>query len=138
MPQTIAVYELPTEGIRDVLGFTTQIITYKGVEAGFTASSPLNALVMPKNLIVEVQSLQLDSMDGGLGKRRNILAVIPNLNIQNNNNLIYETNNPIMLEINNQFDLNLRSLRVRILTRSDENDQLINVADQIELTMVLS
>ena len=86
---------------------------------------------------IEIQDLYLDTMDAGLGKRRNILAIIPQL-FQRENNLIYEcTSTPIMLDLFNAYEMNLRSLRIRILTRSDENDVLIDISDQIELTLLL-
>ena len=124
-------------GIQNTMGFTSPILRFKGTETTFTATSSINELVIPKNLIVEIQDLYLDTMDAGLGKRRNILAIIPQL-FQRENNLIYEcTSTPIMLDLFNAYEMNLRSLRIRILTRSDENDILIDISDQIELTLLL-
>jgi hypothetical protein len=124
-------------GLREVMGFASGSIKYKGEYTTFKASSSVNELVLPKNLIVELQDLYLDTMDAGLGKRRNILAIIPQLTVRENN-LIYEcTSTPIMLDLFNAMEINLRSLRIRILTRSAENDVLIDISDQIELTLLL-
>ena len=75
-------------------------------------------------------------MDGGLSKRRNIVAILPQLTVRENN-LIYESTMPVMLDINNAYEINLRSIRVKILTHTSEQDLLIDVSDQIELTFLL-
>ena len=126
-----------TSDIDSILGFNGKIYSFMGASNTWTSSYFLNELILPKNLLVELQNIPLNTMDGGLGKRRNIVAIIPQMNV-NEDFLIYECqSNPIMLDINNAFDINLRSLRVRILQRSDENDLLIDLYDRIELTILL-
>jgi hypothetical protein len=126
-----------TTALKNTLGFTSSILSFTGEENTFKASSSINELVIPKNVLVEIQDLFLDTMDAGLGVQRNLLAVIPQLNLRENN-LIYEaTSTPIMLDLNNAYQMNLRSLHVRLLTRSDENDLLIDISEQCELTLLL-
>ena len=134
---TIFTLTFTNIGLREVMGFASGSIKYKGDSTIFKASSSVNELVLPKNLIVELQDLYLDTMYAGLGKRRNILAIIPQLTVRENN-LIYEcTSTPIMLDLFNAMEINLRSLRIRILTRSAENDVLIDISYQIELSLLL-
>ena len=135
--QSIFTFNFSKLGLKLLMGFTSNTLRGKGIELKFTGTSAINSLVIPKNLIVEIQDLYLDTFDSSLGKRRNILAIIPHL-VQRDNNLIYEcSSTPIMLDLFNAYEMNLRSLRVRILTRSDENDVLIDISDQIELTLLL-
>ncbi len=125
-----------TQALASVLGFTILSFSDASTPQAYLASSAVNVLTSPKNLIVEIQSLPLESFDSVEKKRRNIVAIVPQLT-ERNNSLIYEANVPIFLDLNNNFDINLRSIRVKVLTRSSEGDVLIAVSDSIELTLLI-
>lgn len=71
------------------------------------------------SFVVELLDLKLDSYDSQKGTRRNILAVIPSaeINEQSSAGIVYEANNLIWINLNNYEKLNLRNMRLRVLQR---------------------
>jgi hypothetical protein len=120
------------------LGFYLGQLSYQGVETKFDGGTAIGELIFPQTIICELVSIPLTSYDGLIGSKRNILSIMQNMRL-NNEKLLYHTENPIFLDLNTATDLNLRSLRVKFLNRSDteEDDDLIDVKDRIELTLLI-
>lgn len=123
-------------GLREILGYETDTLAYKGISKTFVSPNPYNMLTIPSTLVIEIPTIKLNSYDGLLGTRRNILAVLPNQQVVNEERLLYSVQNPIMLDIDNQFDINLRSIRARI-SNGDDDGSLLEVFDRIELTLLI-
>ena len=125
----------PQEEFRNILGFEVDQLRYQGLSTMFLAPNQYNALSIPSTLLIELPSVKLNSYDGLIGNRRNILAILPN-DVATSERLLYTNQNPVMLDIDNQFDINLRSIRARIVN-GDDDGSLLDVFDRIELTLLV-
>ena len=125
------------EPLQDILGFNSQTLRNKGQSTTFSAHAIYNSFAVPATLLVELLNIKLNSYDGLTGSRRNIVAVIPGQNNSSSERLLYSTPAPMMLDVDNQFDINMRSIRVRIVS-GDDSGSLLDVFDRIELTLLIS
>jgi len=82
-------------------------------------------------------NIKLNSYDGLTSTRRNIVAIIPNQVSSSSEKLLYSVPNPIMLDIDNLYEMNLNSIRARIMS-GDDAGSLLEVNDRIELTFLIS
>lgn len=81
----------------------------------FEANTFVGIIDLAQNLIVEMLSFTLDSFDGLDGKRRSILATIPQEAV--NNGVQYAPPYPLFIDIDNAMPLSIKNIRCRILKR---------------------
>lgn len=87
----------------------------------------------PKALIIEMVSINtLQSFDSTVNRRRNVVAMIPRTELQNNL-LIYQPYQPVFIDINNAFQQNMRSFRIRMTDLSNITVKLTEVCDLVFL-----
>ena len=100
---------LPISGV-DLLGKPLQFWVSQEQFAG---------VVRADSYYVELLTMNLDSYDGYSKGRKNILAVIPQLEqattTHNENVVIYQPSYPVFLDLNNEAPITLRTIRARIL-----------------------
>ena len=117
------IYRLKlNESLREFLGYE-QIENFSIFQVpsfNFEAEKIFTATLLNDNYVVELLNIDLESYDGREGKRRNILAVIP----ENDNNGIieYEPSTPYFLDMKNEKK-NIREIRARILRGDGEKIQ---------------
>lgn len=88
---------------------------------------------IPDSIIIEMLNVELNSYDSLFGGRKNILAVIPNVeNISNR--LIYSANFPLFIEINNKQPRLLRNIKARLLN-TDYSTLTLNGQNVITLIL---
>ena len=108
----------------NILGF--QNVEYIQGSAGnsfFRAQYAYLNRVFPTSLIVYIPSLQLQSYSNTSQSRENILAILPDVNFQNDTyTYVYQAPQPIFIDINNISDLAIANLAVNIIP----GDQLRN------------
>lgn len=126
--------EFPNTETAYLLGFNTLKHEKQANTGSFIAGNMLDDLHIPSSLIVEIPSLDIDSYDGLVSRRQNIIAVIPSLKLEGLN-MVYENTNPVMVDIKNAELTNLNLLRARILSI---NNKPIRVKDNISITLLLS
>ena len=77
------------------------------------------------------QGIKLDSYDGLLNQRKNILAVVPKSN--EDGSVIFETNTPIFIDLNNKNELLLRNIRCRVVRPDYSNIEMQGIATLVLL-----
>ena len=122
-------------GLRDVLGFARNALSYTGAAQTFIADDNYNRLTIPTSILVDLPSIKLQSYDGLLGTRRNIVAIIP-IQQQSKQRIEYSIANPIMMDVDNSQDISLRSIRAQVLNGNSEGE-LLEVFDRIELVILI-
>lgn len=125
-----------TGDLGNVLGFNAGNFDMPGLLT-YTeqATEELNDSLVPKNVIVELPNVHMQSYDGeqGYEKRRNILAVVPSLNVLADR-LIHEPTYPVFIEMNNREPFKLRNIQVRIL---DSDNLVLDLDGKAELNLLL-
>ena len=111
---------------KHLLGFHNNDNDVTTIAGQFVANEPISTGGKSPSMICEI-GLPLDSFDSKLHKKRNIVAVMPNLN-KINNNLIYEAHYPLFISLHNASTLLLNNLQVRLLDQSDEEEIALDVA----------
>ena len=111
---------------KHLLGFHNNDNDVTTIAGQFVATEPISTGGKSPSMICEI-GLPLDSFDSKLHKKRNIVAVMPNLN-KINNNLIYEAHYPLFISLHNASTLLLNNLQVRLLDQSDEEEIALDVA----------
>ncbi len=111
---------------RHLLGFHNDVNDKNSAGGEFVAEEAIQTGGESPSMICEI-GLPLDSFDSKLHKRRNIVAVMPNLD-KFNNNLIYEAPYPLFISLHNASTLLLNTLQVRLLDQSNEEEVGLDVA----------
>jgi len=118
------------EGINDLEFETTEVAEWFGFDNryegpypsgpggtkrafSFIADKVFDPVYYNDNFLVELKNISLDSYDGLLGGRKNILAFISKLDETGQFN--YETNTPIFIDLNNKQDVLLRTVEANLL-----------------------
>jgi len=112
-------YNFPQPKLATMCGFTILTKSTSLNEHAFVATNALDDSNTPANVIIELVNIPLETYDSRTHKRRNIVAIIPSLSLQNNK-LVYDASPPIMLNMNNKYELNMREVSVRVLNIQDE------------------
>jgi len=112
-------YNFPQPRLAAVCGFETLTGSTTLTADYFAGKHSLDDSNTPSNVIIELVNVPLQTYDSRTHKRRNIVAVIPALSLQNNK-LVYDSSPPIMLDMNNKYEINLREITVRVLNINDE------------------
>ena len=89
--------------------------------------------ISPKNLVITVPSLELDSFQN-FQYRQNVIATIPNQN-RESYELSYQTNNPMYVDIHNKQPHDLTSLTIKVT--DDENIIFNVIPDTLNITFVI-
>ena len=111
---------------KHLLGFHNDNNNKNSVSGEFVAEEAIQTGGESPSMICEI-GLPLDAFDSKLHKRRNIVAVMPNLD-KINNNLIYIAPYPLFISLHNASTLLLNNLQVRLLDQSDEEEVALDVA----------
>jgi len=130
----IVTLTFPNIDTANLLGFKTLNYRKQLNTGAFIGQTKLDDLHLPSSLIVEIPNLDINSYDGLVSRRQNIIAVIPSLQ-QEGLNMIYQNNTPIMVDIKNNQITNLNHLRVRILSIANKP---IKVKENVSLTLLLN
>jgi len=127
-PPTRAVASLtfkqkPNTGV--YLGYHESSYEMPGAGINFivSAEEELSEAVSFTDLLVEIPSLTMESYDGTLSKRRNVISYIPSLEVTNSE-LTFFNGTPIMIDLNNASKFNLNRVQVRLLTSSEHDVQI--------------
>ena len=129
---TIVSIDFPYN-IRKVLGFSTEHHELKAIRGSFKSHNKLDDVILPTSLIVE-SGIMVDSYDGNIQRRRNILAVIPVL-IRDNYELVYQTDHPIMLEMSNSSEQLFNNINIRVVS---EGENLLRISNRgITVTLLI-
>lgn len=99
----------------------------------FLASNPMIDDAIPSSLIIECPSLHLNSYDGAGHRRRNILAIVPALDTQGNNQF-YMPSYPIYIDLHNADEQIFNNIQVRVL---DNNDYPVPINPDSGCTLAL-
>tara|TARA_R110002033_G_scaffold21168_1_gene52863 strand:- start:2952 stop:4460 length:1509 start_codon:yes stop_codon:yes gene_type:complete len=113
--KTNNLLEFKSIKLANYLGFNT---TYNGIyeaENSYLWVADLNFVSggINDSFLVVLDNIQLDSYDGLVSQRNNILYTIDQSD--NNGSLIYETPNLLFIDINNKSPIPLRNIKARIL-----------------------
>ena len=96
------------------LGFEKLSYTLTAKYASFRPESIFKGNIRNDAFLVEFQNLQLDSYDTFVQQRKNILALIPY--DDENEQVSYDASNLNFLDLNNKEPINITSLNLRLLT----------------------
>lgn len=105
-----------TAGSRTLLGFDSDSLTgTSGTTFAFTAFYSLIDTTPPVSLAVVLPQLgSMDSYDGKIQRRSQLVSVIPSL-IKTNQDMSYNAPYPLFIDINNAFPIILSEFEVRLL-----------------------
>ena len=93
-------------------GDTYQLVSRNNF--GWKAAKAFNVAGRSESFYVQLLSNGCEGYDGLTSGRKNILAVIPKSD--DDNQLLYDVSNPLFLEIGNAFPITLRNISARVLT----------------------
>ena len=108
-----------------------QIGTIQAVEMDYIADLTFDPQDLADAFIIEMLNLKLESYDGLLNQRKNILAVVPQSN--SSGTVIYETNTPLYIDLNNKNDILLRNLKIRIVKPDYSPVSLLGIGSMVIL-----
>ncbi len=97
----------------------------------YTAGGVFQPVDIADAFIVEMLNLKLESYDGLLNQRKNILAVIPKSNADGS--VIFETNTPIFIDLNNKNEILLRNIKCRVVRPDYSNIEIQGLASLVLL-----
>ncbi len=113
--------------VADFMGYNTTFINRATLNAGFSfqwrAENLFNAGNIADSFLVLLDNLQLESYDGLVSQRKNILYTIDSSD--DTGKLVYEVPNPIYIDLNNQQPIALRNIRARILNNDYSDIKLL-------------
>jgi hypothetical protein len=96
---------------------TNIVISPATTDVSFVGDKIFKAMVENDCYLVELLNLQLESYDTFQEQRKNILALVP-YDDTNASKVVYDPNNLVFLDLNNKEQINLTTLKMR-LVRSD-------------------
>ena len=113
--------------VADFMGYNTNFITRISKDEGFSfqwiGENLFNAGNISDSFLVLLDNLQLESYDGLVSQRKNILYTIDSSD--DTGKLVYEVPNPIYIDLNNQAPIALRNIRARILNNDYSDIKLL-------------
>lgn len=129
------VLAFPSQESMDLMGFDVDFINLPAPKGTVKGKLGYASDKVAKSILVELMNINsIQSFDSTLKGRRNIIAVIPRTDLDNNNLLIYNPPVPIMIDLNNLYRISLRNLHFRLLTF---NYSLVELNDTVDLVFVL-
>lgn len=107
------------DNVAKLLGFNDPITpSITGATGAWNADISIYSTVVPSSIIIELPNTHIHAYDGDVyyKRRRNILSIIPSVNLeQQNTKITYEPAFPIMLDMFNKNEDLLTNVRVRVL-----------------------
>ena len=104
------------ESVGEYLGFSLpQYQQQAGMFAVFVADSLFKGTLSNNSFLILLDNLPIDSYDGFIGQRSNILAVVPKEDKDVDHVVEYEPNNLNFIRINNKTKISLRNIDARII-----------------------
>ena len=130
-------FEFPSLSFARYLGFNNKDsgnLAGIGTEQKFLLVAPNSVTFRDQSeaYLVETLNLKLDSYDGLLEQRKDILMIIQNARDRTKNDVLFEANNLIYVDINNDFEFSLRNVDIALKKTNYENVDIIG-----ELIMTL-
>jgi hypothetical protein len=116
--------------LANYLGFNNSRIPREGVvdasTYSYVADRKFTGKINADNFLIEMMNITLDSYDGFVNQRKNILSVVP----QNDSNdlIIYEPNTQNFIDLNNKDEINLRNIKCRFLNTDYTPFNMIGLA----------
>ena len=107
-----------TPGSQNLLGFGNAAYSYQAQSGVYAAIHPMIDDAVPSSLIIECPSLHLNSYDGAGHRRRNILAVVPALDTQGNNQF-FMPSYPIYIDLHNADEQIFNNIQMRVLDNNN-------------------
>lgn len=116
------------DALRDMMGFSEDILTYpKSITGKKTGEESLPMANTPNLVLVEMNSpLSVDSYDGAISSKRNIVGYIPSYDMSQNFEITYNSPYPAFIDINNKDTILLNRIMIRLLT-ANENESVPKV-----------
>lgn len=125
---------LPSPEVMNLLGFDLGTLILSAPQGRAIGKIGYAKDQIPKSILVELMNINsVQSYDSTIQGRRNIVAVVPRNDLENNL-LIYNPPVPLMINLNNTYKLSLRNLHFRLLTF---NYSLVELNDTVDLVFVL-
>ena len=133
-PATNKTMTIHSMDLANFLGFETTNILPTNSTQNFTITSENNyeQYSLVDSFIVEMLNLKLKSYDYQLHKRRNILAIIPNNDV--NNKVIYNEFQPTFIELNYKHEINLRNIQLRVVR---QDGSALEIEGESNLTLLI-
>ena len=116
--------------LANYLGYNNNSIPRSGVISASTysyvADRKFTGKINADNFLIDMMNISLDSYDGFVNQRKNILAVVPQSD--SNDLIIYEPNTQNFIDLNNKTELNLRNIKCRFLNTDYTPFNMIGLA----------
>lgn len=116
--------------LANYLGYNNNRIPRSGViDASiysYVADRKFTGKINADNFLIDMMNISLDSYDGFVSQRKNILAVVPQSD--SNDLIIYEPNTQNFIDLNNKTELNLRNIKCRFLNTDYTPFNMIGLA----------
>ena len=121
--------------VSEFLGYDSSRVPSSGFldvyEPTFNADRLFDPVDIADAFIVEMLNLKLESYDGFVNQRKNILSIIPKSN--SNGEIIYEPNSPLFIDLNNANEILLRNIRCRIVKSDYSRVKMRGIASLVLL-----
>ena len=125
------------DALQTILGFQNQPSGQTAISGVFTADQNIKQNFIPQNVKIELNNIYLDSYDSFTRGHRNILASIPKVvhDPDQEEILSYETDNPIFINIMNKQTMILNQVDVSVL--DFQNNKISLEADGSDFTVLI-
>ena len=123
--------KFPNADTANTYGFALLDHNKTALTGSFEGTNPIDEYHTPRSCAVELVNPSIKSWDGKTNRRRNLIAVIPNLT-KEGLYLVYENDNPVMIDIRNEDAFLLSELHLRILGL---NEVPLPIADENGATL---
>ena len=114
----------------NILGFQgeTPISSSTGRDGAFVGQYKVASRVLPTSLNVYIPNLNLDGYSAYTGDKENILAVLGDVNFQENTyKYVYEIMKPIFVDIGNQSNQTLNEILIKLSNGDERNTDLLDI-----------
>lgn len=101
----------------------------------FTGNRPLSNMILPQNLKVVLDNLNLESYDNVVKQHESILMTVPSI-VSDDGKFVFNAQFPLQIELNNKYPINISEIRLRLI---DFQRKLIRVKpDVTDITLLIS
>ena len=115
-------FQFPSLTFSNYLGFNKQIYTLKNSALFYAlGENSIDYFDKAAAYIVELMNLNVQSFDGLLEQRKDILMLIQNSREANQADVLYDANTPVFLDLDNNYEFILRNLDIAIKKTNYEN-----------------
>lgn len=108
-----------SDSVKRLMGYGKSTYSYTLQTGNFLASNPMVDDAVPSSLIVECPTLHMNSYDGAGHRRRNILSIIPAMEIQGINQ-VYMPTYPIYIDLHNSDEQLFNNIQIRVLDNNND------------------